>query len=84
MAYSKPQHAHPTAYYVFDMLFKLVMSGALIGIVAVLAVGVADAKSKSTQLIELLETMSIDVDYLADYLRSIDSTLSRMENDLSR
>ena len=66
-AYVEPQHAHPTAYCVFDMLFKLVMSLCLIGSVIAL-VSIAESNKKAERLVDRLDYISNDLEAITSEL----------------
>ena len=54
-------HAHPTAYYVFDLLFKLVIGAALVGILIVLTQGLR-------KIVYWLARMEYELDGIGDEL----------------
>ena len=67
-AYVEPQHAHPTAYYVFDMLFKLAISLCLIGIVIALFVSIGESNKKAERLVDRLDYISNDLEDITSEL----------------
>ncbi|KAJ6780950.1 hypothetical protein PWT90_05377 [Aphanocladium album] len=87
-------HAHPTAYYVFDMLFKLVIACGIIGLVAVQATGVAEfkaqtkqGKSANSQLSRLagdLATIRASISFISDKMQSISSNILDIRNIMNR
>ncbi len=83
-AYIKPQHAHPSAYYFFDMLFKLIMSAALIGIVAILAIGVADMKKHNSDAADKLGSIRNYLGSLSNSMSSISGSIGDISRILQR
>ncbi|KAJ3493506.1 hypothetical protein NLG97_g4691 [Lecanicillium saksenae] len=91
---TKQAHAHPTAYYVFDMLFKLAIAGAMIGLVAVQAMAVAESKAQTKQnksaighlsnLASDLDSLRASVSSISDRMQAISSNILGIRNIMDR
>lgn len=67
-------HAHPTAYYVFDMVFKLVSACALIGILAIMAVNMNESKKTGERTNKLINDLDIRLSSVISALNAMGST----------